>query len=166
MQLDLSKNSVFVFFYWLILLSYCKWYLNITYKNATVLIISGLVVELVYWATATTFYMMTGKKAEFQNFIFDHWTLPTMMIGFGLFILCYRHPFRNRFVNYLAASSLGVYLIHYHPGVYRMWTGWFPLRGVIHVNPSNTARCNHHLECVLGMPRIRFDSTDALQADN
>lgn len=166
MQLDLSKNSVFVFFYWLILLSYCKWYLNITSKNTTVLIISGLVVELVYWATATTFYMMTGKKPEFQNFIFDHWTLPTMMIGFGLFILCYRHPFRNRFVNYLAASSLGVYLIHYHPGVYRMWTGWFPLRGSIHVNPSNTARCNHHLECVLGMPRIRFDSTDALQADN
>lgn len=52
-----------------------------------------------------------------------------MMIGFGLFILCYRHPFYNRFVNYLAASSLGVYLIHYHPGVYRMWTGWFLLRG-------------------------------------
>lgn len=40
-----------------------------------------------------------------------------MMIGFGLFVLCCQHPFHSRFVNYLAASSFGVYLIHYRPGM-------------------------------------------------
>ncbi len=130
MNLDLDSSSVFVFIYWLVLISYCKWNMNISSKNAIILIISGLLVELIYWSAASLFFTITGKKPGFQNFIFDHWKLPTMMIGFGLFILCYRHPFHSRFVNYLAASSFGVYLIHYQPGIYRMWTGWFPLKDV------------------------------------
>lgn len=128
MQLDLSDHGVFVFLYWFIIISYCRWYLSIQSKEATLLILSGLAVEFVYWGAATVFFEMTGKKPDFQNFIFDHWKLPTMMIGFGLFVLCCQHPFHSRFVNYLAASSFGVYLIHYQPGIYRTWTDWFPLK--------------------------------------
>ena len=126
--LNLSTHNVFVFIYWFILLSYYKWYLNISSKKAILLIVSGLLIELIYWSFATVFFESTGKKPRLQNFIFDGWKLPSMMIGFGLFVLCYRHPFHNRFVNYLAASAFGVYLIHYQPGIFRMWTGWFPLK--------------------------------------
>lgn len=48
-SLDLDKSSVFVFLYWMISLSYYKWYMcNLSDKKAFALIASGLVVELAY----------------------------------------------------------------------------------------------------------------------
>lgn len=129
--LDLNKRGVFVFLYWFVLLSYYRWYMpKLKDKTCYMLIAAGLGIELVYWSVASAIFTVTGKGTDLQNFIFDYWHLPTMMIGFGLFVLCERHSFHSSVVNKLAASAFGVYLIHYHPGIYRMWTSWVPLRDV------------------------------------
>lgn len=72
--------------------------------------------------------MIAEKKSGLQNFIFDHWKLPAMMIGFGLVVLSVRHVFHSKLVNYLTDSAFDVYLIHYQSAIYRLWVGWFLLK--------------------------------------
>lgn len=67
-------------------------------------------------------YSITGKAASAQLFIFDKWKLPTMLIGFGMFLLVERVNFHSHAINILAASAFGVYLIHFYPSILAAWT--------------------------------------------
>lgn len=129
MPLDLDKSGVFVFLYWFILLSYYRWYMSgFSDKQCLMLIMGGLAIEALYWIGTNVLFEFAGKKPELQVFIFDHWKLPTMMIGFGLFLLCERHAFHSKIVNCLASSAFGIYLIHYQPNIYRLWSNHWSLR--------------------------------------
>lgn len=120
---DLTESSVFVFIYWFVLIAYYRWYMEpFTTRRCWQLIGVGFAVVLLYWAVTNTLFMMTGKMAKMQSFIFDHWKLPMMMIGFGLFLLVERREFHNRIINVMAASAFGVYLIHFQPAIYQAWT--------------------------------------------
>ena len=120
---DLTESSVFVFIYWFVLIAYYRWYMEpFTTRRCWQLIGVGFVVVLLYWAVTNTLFMMTGKMAKMQSFIFDHWKLPMMMIGFGLFLLVERREFHNRIINVMAASAFGVYLIHFQSAIYQAWT--------------------------------------------
>lgn len=116
---NLSSASVFVFIYWFILISYYRWYMHaLTVKQCWGLIGAGVAVMLLYWSATNILFACTGKMAKTQVFIFDHWKLPTMMIGFGIFMLVVRTHFYSRVVNFVAASAFGVYLIHYYPPIW------------------------------------------------
>ena len=120
---DLSSASVFVFIYWFILLSYWKWYrLAMSTRTCWCLIVAGLAIELLYWGAGNVRYMLSGKGLSLQYFIFDHWKLPSMMIGMGLFSLALKVSWHSRIINWMAASAFGIYLIHFHPVIFAYWT--------------------------------------------
>lgn len=52
-----------------------------------------------------------------QMFIFNQWKLPSMMIGFGMFLLFERAHFQCKAVNWLAKSAFAIYLISMYPTV-------------------------------------------------
>jgi hypothetical protein len=57
---------------------------------------------------------------------------PLVLDGaFGLFLVFRRLRLTNRAVNFIARSTVGVYLIHEHPGMrILLWQRWFPFEGV------------------------------------
>lgn len=118
-QYNLNKCSVFVFIYWFILISYYRWYMrSLTRDQCCGLIGAGVAVLLLYWIVTNAIFAYTGKMAGAQSFIFNHWSLPEMMIGFGIFLLVVRTQFHSRVVNYIAASAFGIYLIHFYPSIW------------------------------------------------
>ena len=126
---DLTDSSVFVFIYWLILISYYRWYMRPLSKKLCIgLIAAGIAANVLYWLAAETLCICTGKNFIPSDFIFDHWKLPSMMIGFGLFLIFESHHFSSRIVNWIAGSAFGVYLIHFHPVCREFWRTYLPLQ--------------------------------------
>lgn len=120
---DLTKESVFVFIYWYILITYYRWHMNeLTQKQTWSLLAAGVAVEVLFLLAANVLYEITHKAPMMQFFLLNHWRIPTMMIGFAIFLLVSRTEFHSRVVNVLAASSFGVFLIHYNPYVFDFWT--------------------------------------------
>lgn len=126
---NLTEASVFVFIYWFILISYYRWYMRPFSEKACIgLIAGGIAINIFYWSTFIAFSSITGKGSGFIEFIFDHWKLPSMMIGFGLFLLFERRRFFNPIINWIAGSTFGIFLIHYHPISRKIWGSYLPLR--------------------------------------
>ncbi len=127
-EFGLTDASVFVFIYWYVLITYYRWHMReLGVRSCWALIGAGIVIELVYLLAANATFMATGRMAGMQMFIFDHWRLPSMMIGAGILLLALRRRFHSVFVNVLAASAFGVYLIHFYPPIFRCWTTYLPL---------------------------------------
>lgn len=131
-QFDLTNPSFFVFIYWFVLITYYKWYMcPFSTKQCWFLIGAGLGIEFVYWFGLNLLFQFADKPSGLQSFIYDHWKLPTMMIGFGLFLLAERVNFRSHFINRIAGTTFGIYLIHYHPVVFNWWTSRFSLNRIV-----------------------------------
>lgn len=131
-QFDLNTASVFVFIYWFVLITYYKWYMrSFSTKQCWSLIGIGFGIEFLYWFGSNMLFQYAGRSDDLQSFIYDHWKLPTTMIGFGLFLLAERFPFHSRFVNQIAGTTFGIYLIHYHPVVVNWWTSPFSLSHIV-----------------------------------
>ncbi|MCH4853759.1 acyltransferase [Bifidobacterium pseudolongum] len=119
--------GVFVFIYWYVLITYYRWYMNeITEGQSFVLIFTGLIIELLYLVGGNVIYAVTHKMVSMQVYIFGKWTLPTMMVGFGLFTLANRREFHSKIINTLAASSFGIYLIHFNKYIVSIWEHYIP----------------------------------------
>ena len=128
-QFNLTNSSVFVFIYWFILISYYRWYMRPFSKKFCVgLVIAGIALNVLYWLAAETLHLCTGKFLLPSDFIFDYWKLPSMMIGFVMFLLFEKHHFSSKVVNWIAGSAFGVYLIHYHPVCHELWSTYLPLK--------------------------------------
>lgn len=126
-KFDLYR-SVFVFVYWFILITYYKWYMsNLSRKQCYSLILSGAAIIIAYWLITNVLWSVTGRASQLQLFIFG-WTLPTMMIGFGIFVLAERSTWHSKVIDFLAASAFGVYLIHMYPSVVEVWSRLIPLK--------------------------------------
>lgn len=116
---DLTSSSVFVMIYWFIFISYYRWYCKqLSAKQCMLMIISGLAIQFAYWLGGNMLFAFTGKGASLQIFIFDHWKLPSILIGSGIFLICESRKWSNKAVNWVAGSALGVYLISYNPLVF------------------------------------------------
>lgn len=113
---DIDRQSVFVFIYWFILLSFYRWYLKpLTNRQCGMLVLSGVGINLAYYLLGEVISQLSTHGRGYSIHLFTHWSLTTMMIGFGLFLLCLYHPLHNKFVNVLARSAFGIYLISAHP---------------------------------------------------
>lgn len=92
------------------------------------LVIAGIALNVLYWLAAETRHLCTGKFLLPSDFIFDYWKLPSMMIGFVMFLLFEKHHFSSKVVNWIAGSAFGVYLIHYHPVCHELWSTYLPVK--------------------------------------
>lgn len=121
-EFNLYTGSVFVFVYWFILITYYKWYMRkVTIKQAWLMIAAGVFMNIVYWIVSNLFYIHTGRFVSLQNFTSDHWFISSMLIGFGMFSLAIEKVWHSLFVNTLAGSAFGVYLIHTYGTVPLIW---------------------------------------------
>lgn len=128
---NLEEESVFVFLYLFILISYYKWYMkDFSNKTCILLIITGFAVNSVYWLLANLIYQHTGKLLTLQNYPLDHWMITEIAIGFGIFLLFSRKEYYSKFINTLAGSAFGVYLIHSYPGIRDMLMSPAPVSSV------------------------------------
>lgn len=117
-QFNLTAPSVFVFLYLFILISYYKWYIReFSTRTCAWAVIAAFVFNSVYWLLASLLNQYTGHYTKLQNFPFDHWMLPEVIIGFALFIIFSREKFHSKFINTLASFAFGIYLIHTYPGI-------------------------------------------------
>lgn len=117
-QFNLTAPSVFVFLYLFILISYYKWYMReFSTRTCAWAVIAAFVFNSVYWLLASLLNQYTGHYTKLQNFPFDHWMLPEVIIGFALFIIFSREKFHSKFINTLASFAFGIYLIHTYPGI-------------------------------------------------
>ena len=129
---DLSYSSAFVMIYWFILITYYKWYMHkFSVKQCVLLIAFGLCIEIGYWFGTNWLFLILGKDGNIQNFIYDHWKLPSTMIGFSLFVLAQKNFFYSKSINRIAKTTFGVYLIHYHPNMYFWWTSKLHLSQIV-----------------------------------
>lgn len=123
---NLTESTVFVFIYWYILITYYRWHMEkFSTRICWSLIGIGVGIDLIYTIGSDLLYSITGRAASAQLFIFDKRKLPTMLIGFGMFLLVERTEFHSRAINVLAASAFGVYLIHLYPSILAAWTHYF-----------------------------------------
>ena len=126
---DSALTGVFGFIYLFILISAYKWYMKpFALKQIWLIILFGLSCILLY---AGIFYAATllGHSMNILDVVIGVWSLPVIMIGFGMFLLFNRITFHNRIVNYVAQSAFAVYLITDHPFSRKLlWTRLFNLQ--------------------------------------
>lgn len=116
LDLNLHQSNVFVMIYWFILITYYRWYMKpLSVRQCCLLIVIGVTLIIVYWTGSNMLTALTGKGLSFQNFLFNSPKLPSMLIGFGLFLLFCRIHFYVSIINIVAKSTFGVYLIHQYP---------------------------------------------------
>lgn len=131
-DLDYShmSTSVLMFMYWFVLISYYRWHMRpFSTRACWAMIIVGYALYLLYWMATNLLTMLTGKLPAAQGFIILSSRMPTLLVGFGLFLLFERLQFSSRVVNYIATSTFAVYLIHVYPAsAMLLWYQWFPLK--------------------------------------
>lgn len=136
-QFNLYTGSVFVFIYWFILITYYKWYMrSITIKESCYIIIIGIFINFLYWIASNLIFVYTGRFVSLQNFPSDHWFISSMLIGFGMFSLAIENEWHSSFVNMLAGSAFGVYLIHTYGTVPFIWDRISSIRIAYNSNSS------------------------------
>ncbi|WP_143245468.1 hypothetical protein [Bifidobacterium adolescentis] len=102
-------NNVLGFMYVWILFSYYRWYMErVTVKAAGIIAVTGLVVVL-FWNTLMAFFWRGdgGLQSMFSEPVGRIWSLPVLMISFGLFSLCSEITFHNRAINAVASAAFG-----------------------------------------------------------
>ncbi|MCR1996014.1 hypothetical protein [Bifidobacterium animalis] len=125
---DLTDKSVFVFIYWYILLSYYRWHMKkISTRQCWIMLGIGAMTGAVWLLGTNLLFSLTGRMPQMQSFIFRHWRLPMMMMGFAIFLLVMRTEFHNRLINTLASSAFGIFLIHSYPPILLSWVHYNPL---------------------------------------
>lgn len=116
---QLGRTQFYGFFYLFILITFYKWYMDeFTLRESLMLVVAGEVVIIVYWFVSNFLepHFSSETSLALERFMVADWSLPIVMIGFGLFSLFNSFCFSNVIVNWLAASTFGVYLIHqYEP---------------------------------------------------
>ena len=112
---------LFVFIY--VLMAAYKWYFRpAPVKALGALVVAGYVLAVPYFVLACI------KGSVGFHILGMGLSIPTLCVGFGVFLLFQRIHFNSAFVNCLASCSFGVYLISEHPLVREfLWHRFFTL---------------------------------------
>lgn len=127
-KFDMS-NNVLGMFYVYILITYLKWHCNsISLKAILTSMFVGLIILLTYTILFTVTKNVYGKGTGMQTYATQDWGLSMVLIGVSLLLLFQRMNFVSKVINYIAASTFGVYLIHLYPTVSSwIWNDIFDL---------------------------------------
>ena len=128
-NLEISLNSM-GFIYVFVLIAYYKWNMR-PFQTATaweMFLISIIVILL--WNVIVSFATVghSDRIYEYLLCLEREWSVLSLALSFGLFLLFCRLHFQSRIVNSCAASTFGIYLIteHYYVrGI--LWQQWFNL---------------------------------------
>lgn len=128
-EFNLDKPSVFIFIYLFILISYYKWYMkDFSNRTCILMVFVGLIINTICWLIAAVVSQYAAKIGtpinalyRLQSYLQTRWSLTEIMIGFGIFLLFSRRIYYSKFINVLAASAFGAYLIHCYPSINRIW---------------------------------------------
>ena len=122
--------SVVGFEYVFVLISYYKWYMKEIKANyAAILVVLGTLVILI-WNIALPM-LIPDNSSLLMDFLWPvekEWSIPILMISFGLFELLRRATFHSSVINMIATSSFGVYLATEQPFIReQLWSKWIVL---------------------------------------
>ncbi len=127
---DLDTENFIGFIYLYIVISFYRWYLNNWGKKVAVaLIATGTFLTI----SSIAILQIIGTYAHIDSLrthsIFEtnsYFKTFVILTGFGLLLLFEQYESHNRFINILAKTTLGVYLIHQYPTVnVWLWKDWF-----------------------------------------
>lgn len=114
------------------LISYYKWYMKeIPIHYAAWMVTLGAIVILI-WNVVLPMLIPNNSRLLIDLLwsVEKEWSIPIMLISFGLFEIFRRMVFYSRIVNIIAASSFGVYLITEQPFIReQLWSKWVVLSG-------------------------------------
>lgn len=122
-----ALQGVFGFFYLFVLISAYKWYMKpLTLKHTWAMLGIGVGFFLLYTGASVVLGLHGINKGIF---ISHDYSLPVIMIGFGMFLLFDRLNFHSRIINRIAKSSFAVYLItDYAASEKLLWVRLFNLK--------------------------------------
>lgn len=124
--------NVVGFEYVFVLISYYKWYMKeIPIHYAAWMVTLGAIVILI-WNVVLPMLIPNNSRLLIDLLwpVEKEWSIPIMLISFGLFEIFRRMVFYSRIVNIIAASSFGVYLITEQPFIReQLWSKWVVLSG-------------------------------------
>lgn len=118
----LHGGDVFSFVYIYTLIAYYRWHMQpLGCAQTWALLVGGYALIAIGAVVGGLLYQKTGKLQKLQVYLGSvEFRLPVLMVGLALFVLFARHEFHNGFVNALASSTFGVYLISEYPTM-RQW---------------------------------------------
>lgn len=132
-QFDMVEMNFIEFVYLFVLISYFKLYGIVVPRGISILMILGgfLIVAMYVFATQFVF-IKTNSHADLQSYIVDKaWTLPVLLISFGMFSIALQSRMENRAVNWIAKSAFATYLISQHPIVASyLWNNTFDFKAI------------------------------------
>lgn len=144
--------NVVGFVYVFALISYYKWYgTPLCTSTAWIMTVAGTVF-IVAWDVIVTVGLQ-GKPVEGEvlAMVEREWSIPVLIVSFGLFALFRRLRFRSAIVNRCAAATFGVYLITDHSFMRSLlWTRYFDMSR-FYSNHSCLGVCARFLIIVLGV---------------
>lgn len=135
-MVNLYVNAYVSFLAIVVMVSYVKWYPPaILDRPATPWLMSvvGLAASVLLGAVIRLL-AECGIPFMTKDPMYWEWSPGSPLVlceAFGLFLIFARLRLTNRAVNFVAKSTVGVYLIHEHPGMHvLLWQRWFPFDGV------------------------------------
>lgn len=118
-QYNMVEMNFIEFIYLFVLISYLKLYGKIPSKKASFgMILAGFLIVALYVCAAQLVFIKTDSHADLQSYIVDKaWTVPVLLISFGMFAIALQSRMESRVVNWVAQSAFATYLISQHPVV-------------------------------------------------
>lgn len=131
-KIDLT--GVFGFIYLYIIISFYKLYLKkLDTSQLLILLSSGLIIAiflLIAKDMAVQVAFPDNPRSHSASYsAFGDFALPTILVGFPVFLLFERISFYNKAINFIAKSSFAVYLISEYPSMRTwLWSNVFNLK--------------------------------------
>lgn len=121
--------NVVAFIYVFVLISYYKWHMKpVNTKTAWLMFLSGALFSLLWNISITIGLQGRYFESEILAMFEREWTIPLLLISFGLFLIFQKMHFQSVVINRCAAATFGVYLITDHVYIRNLlWTHYFDL---------------------------------------
>lgn len=134
----LDTMLVFVLLY--VITAYYRWYMKpFAWWTGIVMAFVGEAVIVAVAALCGSLTLRDPRWEPYQLYLAGEWKLPVLVTACGLLLVFSNIHFRSRVVNWIAASTFGVYLISDYPLIRKLlWNRWFTLDRVYEL-PNVTA---------------------------
>lgn len=120
---EVTGPSVLLFLGWYVAVTYYKWYIHDDSRSKAWFFIGvGMSVAIAYWLLAMIAPLLAPSMKTLQLHLDWVYRTPALFTAFGVFLLANKVTIHSKVINYAAASSFGIYLIHCYPPMLQWWT--------------------------------------------